>query len=190
MRARRGQTLLELLVAMAVLGLLVTLLWRSCAAAQRRAAQLERVGDGLRAVELLRAALVDDLDASLPLAVLGASRTPEEVEATTLELPVAAGYQGDAPQALRFRRVVYAFDPARGLLLRDGRPLVSTGLSGVSFRWSAERPTRLLVELRGAGPHPSRESLALPAPAGTDALDGWIPARHHRGALEVSSEGR
>lgn len=189
MRRRRGFTLVEAIVASAVLGVVVAaavLEQRSAAAEENHH---ERNHDLAAAATVLQRSLSRDLRASLPLDVLDeADRLRGEARASAV-LPVQAAYEGEADPALRYQRLAYTWDEGRGRLLRGERALPLPGVRQVRFTWTDSVPTMLAVELEGSAGIGTTPKLRfeLVAPAGTDAPDGWSPAPHHRGGAPASS---
>lgn len=184
-RPRRAFTLVELLVAFALLSLFSSLAWDLWVGSGRQAKQVEEGTDLIRSALLLQEALTSDLERALPLRTLPPEEVPHGQDLSVLRLPIYAGYQGDAARAIRYRAVEYRWDPASHTVTRDGRRLIDDGFSELRFRWTEEVPTMLQVSLEGeksfkaSGTH---FSIHLPAPQGTDGLPIWVFAPHHQQA--------
>lgn len=183
--SRRGTTLVELALAIALLGALLTAYFLVMSGGNRESAQLERGNELMGTALLLHEALAWDLLRSVSVGVLGDETRPGDPAASTLRLPVATGYDGRTSPCFGYRPIAYAFDPATGTLTRDGQVLAAGGLHSVTFRWLPGRPPLLEVALVGRsalGTQGPRFVVRLPAPSSDGGLPGWRFAPHHRGA--------
>jgi hypothetical protein len=153
----------------------------------RQGAHAEKTAALVSGGTLVQAALGRDLFESLPLDVLPAGQRPRGVDLETITLPRFADYQAGATPSLRYRPMVYAWDPVRKALLRGGKPLAVGLLQGVKFRWTQEDPVQLLVTLVGEGLKKKAGTLSLrfTAPSGTGGEGFFQPAPWHRGATPV-----
>lgn len=182
---RRGITLVEGLVVLALASILAVLALEMRGSAARQAAQTEQGADLIREALILQERLTADLEESLALQVLPEEDRPRGQLLTTLHLPIYAAYRGDQVPALRYQKRTYVWDPEKKQLSRDGEVVLRQGVRGLGFRWSTERPTMLEVTLegeRGNREQGSGTTLRLPAPQGTDGLPIWVFAPQHRGA--------
>jgi type II secretory pathway pseudopilin PulG len=178
-----------MLVAFALLSLFTSLVWDLWRGSGRQAKQVEEGTDLIRAALLLQETLSTDLERALPLRTLPSELTPRGEAFPLITLPLYAGYQGDAPKAILYRPVEYVWNPTTHQVLRNGRVVVREGISSLSFRWTAKRPTMLEIELEGEKSFKkvgTKFSIRLPAPQGTDGLPIWIFASHHRQAELIS----
>lgn len=182
---RQGITLIELLVAFALISLFSSLVWDLWRGSGRQAKQVEEGTDLIRSALLLQESLTSDLERALPLRTLPPEQFQRGVPGSRIRLPLYAGYQGDAEQALLYRPVDYLWDPEAGTVSRNGKVLVREGISSLSFHWSEDVPTTLVAELEGSKSFKkvgTRFTIHLPAPQGTDGLPIWVFAPHHQEA--------
>ncbi len=180
---RRGTTLVELLVALSLVGLFLGVFWAVRSSGNREGDHVERRSELMTAVTLVQEALAWDLQRSLSLTSIPDEDLAAGVERTSITLPVYAGYEGAEEAALRYQALVYRFDRESRILYRGSTPLLVHGLEDASFRWTEDRPTMLVVTLTGrtafGGPKPT-VTVRIPAPAGTNGLGTYRLARHHR----------
>lgn len=182
---RRGVTLVESLLALALASTVVLLLLGLQRQARLEELQSQKLSAFLRARELLRRVLSDDLRASLPPSTLADEDHPVPGPGPGITLPVFAGYEGNEPQSLRFRRRVYRFDPKEKILYRDATRLIWAGLKSVEFRWAREDGRLLEVEMVADGKGDRRAEMVFLLPREDGRGEGWIPAPHHRRAVEI-----
>lgn len=182
---RRAFTLVELLMALAVLAVMGVAYWTVSSGGHRQVDQLEKGSELMLASTLLQEYLSWDLGRCLSLGTLAPEQVLVGRESTALELPVYRGYEGNSDAALRYRMLRYEFDAGAGVLRRDGKVILQEGLGEVRFRWTEGTPTMLVVELKGrssAGREGGRFRIRLAAPAGTNGLASYRFAAHHRRA--------
>lgn len=188
-RTRRAAfTTVELLVAVSLLGLMITMFWTVWSGGSRETRQVEQGSALMTSATLLQEFLTWDLERCVALGLAPEDLAGMDGPSPELELPVYAGYDGDSVNALQFRLLAYTFDEATGVLYRDEKPVVQEGLARVSFRWTETLPTMLEVELEGAGSFGQGGGtfrIRLPAPRGTDSLAAFRFARHHRAGDHV-----
>lgn len=188
-RPRPAFTLVEALMAFALFSVLATLAWDLWLGANRQGAQVEEGADLIRGTLLLQEHLTSDLESALALRFLPPEDAPRDTPMSRLVLPTYAAYRGGEPRAVRYRPIVYEWDEAKKRLTRDGKFVPTFGIAALSFRWTAEAPTSLVVELTGESAlrkSGTRLEVRLPAPRGTDGLPIWEFAAHHREAEAVT----
>lgn len=186
--SRRGFTLVEVLLATLLAGVLLTMAWSLWSSAERQGLQVEEVSEVMSAALVLQEAISWDLQRSLPAQVRQWAEQTRGELATELRLPVFAGYEGGSSSPQRFREVRYEYDRIQRRVLRDGVPLVALDLDSVAFEWSRQAPLVLRVRvIRRAAAHPlDREvRFLVPAPGLHQDLDPWVPASWHREVVEA-----
>lgn len=187
-RSRTGFTLVEGLVALGLMALFGTVLWNLSSGGARQGAHAEQTSSIVRAGTLLHTALGVDLLESLPLEVLPEGDRLLGEDLTRITLPRFESYHPTESPALRYRPRVYRWDPDRGRLLRDGKPLAAGLIRGIHFRWTEEEPRELLVALEGDGLEGRTRVLQLsfPAPTGTGGSGFYRRAGWHQGGVAVA----
>ncbi len=180
---RRGTTLVELLVAAALVAVVLALLWSEWSASRREAEHAGEHETLLTSATLLEELLQRDLRAGLPLVMLPEEERPGGEATTRIVFPRFAGYEGAGDPALRYRRVEYVWDAEAGTLRRNQEVLPLWGLERVEFRWVRDLPGSLEVRL-GPPEMPGRcVTFRVAAPPGTDSPAIWRAAPWHRGAV-------
>lgn len=185
---RRGFTLVEALVAAVILALALASLYQLQSSLRRQGQQVEQGAQLMQTAALVQEVLAWDMLRALPLQALGERPVARGVATSATTVPVYAGYDGTASDALRFLPVAYRWDDEAKVLYRGETPLVRHGLEAARFRWSVTRPTSLEVLLVGeqnGAPEAPRFTIRLPAPRGTDGDRHWRMAVHHRRAVEL-----
>lgn len=166
--SRSGASTIEILVSVAIFGVLLTVLLLVWTTSPRHAASIERATELVAAASVVAEALSADLARALP-----ASYLPEPpADGPRLELALRTAYDPKERLPLAYRRVRYEL--TGGMLKRDGRPLVP--LTMIAFRWNASSLTVTL-----SGPKPPSYTFDLPAPPATAAAP-WRFAADHRAA--------
>lgn len=170
--------MVETLVAVAILGVFLTVFWSVWTTTPRQTRTVETGTELTHAASLLTEALVSDLMRAPPLAAAPVAA------AGSLSVPRLTAYEPAQAQPMVAQQVRYRHDAARQTIARDGKVLVAGGVTAADFRWSTQAPWRLTVKLTGVvasgGPAPTVSfELAMPENA---APPGWRFAAHHRAA--------
>lgn len=186
--SRRGTTLIELLVAFAILSVVLAVFWTVRSSGERQGKHVENTSDLMTSATILQEVLSWDMQRCLPLQVLPAEVRQQGVRFAELELPGYGGYEGDDPDiALRYRTVHYVWDAEARTLTRNGRTVAMPGLKTVEFEWTTRAPVMLKVHLEGdglMGRKGARMTLRVAAPPGTNGLHQYRFSAHHATAKE------
>ncbi|MBI2943842.1 MAG: hypothetical protein HYY25_06550 [Candidatus Wallbacteria bacterium] len=186
-QVRGGFVVVELVVVLAVAGVLSGAAWLFFAAGSRQSEQLDRQAASLQSrvtlVERLGTDAAEAFRLSLGTDAAGTG-TLQLFKLIPADPLPASGSEATAkpsePCALQVRTVVYAFDTTACTLLRDGQALTLPCLSGLSFAAGPDGKVRVTAFHRpmpGQSPPPTFTLTLRPgAAAPSGALAAWQPA--------------
>jgi hypothetical protein len=183
MTRRRGVTVVEALVAIAIGCIVLGMLWQLIGGMTRADAQLDRLVTRAMAMAQLSRQLARDVERACPPEIAG--EAPLRPEASGFDVLVVhpVGAAGDAFADVRRERVSWRYDAARRRLVRNGVAVGPADLAGVTFAATPEGVLQLT--LAGAG-RPA--VVAVPLSAALRGLAGWIVHPGHIRLVLGSSE--